>query len=72
MVTAPQTGVKYVYFFGGGNADGNGNMKDVLGRKRRRIGGNDQRRAAGSAGLHHSNRSLPRIHANRQEFRWNR
>src|SRR5258708_12611085 len=24
---------KYVYFFGGGNADGNGKMKDVLGGK---------------------------------------
>src|SRR6516225_11076854 len=33
MVTAPQTGVKYVYFFGGGRADGNGKMKDVLGGK---------------------------------------
>jgi pyruvate,orthophosphate dikinase len=27
------TGTKYVYFFGGGKADGNGNMKDVLGGK---------------------------------------
>src|SRR5262252_1401347 len=25
--------VKYVYFFGGGKADGNGKMKDVLGGK---------------------------------------
>jgi pyruvate,orthophosphate dikinase len=33
MVTAPQTGVKYVYFFGGGHADGNGKLKDVLGGK---------------------------------------
>jgi pyruvate,orthophosphate dikinase len=24
---------KYVYFFGGGKADGNGKMKDVLGGK---------------------------------------
>jgi len=24
---------KYVYFFGGGKADGNGTMKDVLGGK---------------------------------------
>jgi len=27
------TGTKYVYFFGGGKADGNGKMKDVLGGK---------------------------------------
>ena len=26
-------GTKYVYFFGGGKADGNGKMKDVLGGK---------------------------------------
>ena len=29
----PQTAVKYVYFFGGGKADGNGKMKDELGGK---------------------------------------
>ena len=28
-----KTATKYVYFFGGGKADGNGNMKDVLGGK---------------------------------------
>jgi pyruvate,orthophosphate dikinase len=33
MGTAPQTGTKYVYFFGAGHADGNGKMKDVLGGK---------------------------------------
>jgi pyruvate,orthophosphate dikinase len=33
MVTAPQTSVQYVYFFGGGHADGNGKMKDELGGK---------------------------------------
>ncbi|HXR38617.1 MAG TPA: PEP/pyruvate-binding domain-containing protein, partial [Terracidiphilus sp.] len=36
--SAPQadstsTPIKYVYFFGGGAADGNGRMKDVLGGK---------------------------------------
>jgi pyruvate, orthophosphate dikinase len=31
--TAGQTSTKYVYFFGGGKADGNGKMKDVLGGK---------------------------------------
>ncbi|HEX8814103.1 MAG TPA: pyruvate, phosphate dikinase [Terriglobales bacterium] len=30
---APQATTKYVYFFGGGKADGNGKMKDVLGGK---------------------------------------
>jgi pyruvate,orthophosphate dikinase len=29
----PQTGTKYVFFFGGGKAEGNGKMKDVLGGK---------------------------------------
>ncbi len=33
MVTASTTAVKYVYFFGGGHADGNGKMKDELGGK---------------------------------------
>src|SRR5579871_354222 len=28
-----KTDIKYVYFFGGGKADGNGKMKDVLGGK---------------------------------------
>src|ERR1700745_2794339 len=30
---ASPTAVKYVYFFGGGKADGNGKMKDELGGK---------------------------------------
>src|SRR5271168_5150938 len=29
----PSTPTQYVYFFGGGKADGNGKMKDVLGGK---------------------------------------
>src|SRR5215469_5762113 len=34
MTTSPKsTEVKFVYFFGGGKADGNGKMKDVLGGK---------------------------------------
>jgi pyruvate, orthophosphate dikinase len=33
MATSPQAGVKYVYSFGDGHADGNGKMKDVLGGK---------------------------------------
>ncbi|MFB3918031.1 MAG: pyruvate, phosphate dikinase [Terriglobales bacterium] len=33
MATAQEVAVKYVYFFGAGQADGNGKMKDVLGGK---------------------------------------
>src|ERR1700758_577908 len=33
VTTSPKDEVKYVYFFGGGKADGNGTMKDVLGGK---------------------------------------
>src|SRR5258705_4239441 len=33
MIEAKLAGTKYVYFFGGGKADGNGKMKDVLGGK---------------------------------------
>jgi len=33
QVTPSKQEVKYVYFFGGGKADGNGKMKDVLGGK---------------------------------------
>jgi len=31
--TSSKTNEKYVFFFGGGKADGNGKMKDVLGGK---------------------------------------
>src|SRR5919202_5210193 len=31
--TEPKSSTKYVYFFGGGKADGNGKMKDELGGK---------------------------------------
>src|SRR5579862_7526873 len=33
LTTSPKNEVKYVYFFGGGKADGNGKLKDVLGGK---------------------------------------
>src|SRR6478609_11235502 len=33
MATAQSSPAKYVFFFGGGAADGNGKMKDVLGGK---------------------------------------
>ena len=32
-VTKTQKGTQYVYFFGGGKAEGNGKMKDELGGK---------------------------------------
>ena len=32
-ITTKPSATKYVYFFGGGKADGNGKMKDVLGGK---------------------------------------
>ena len=32
-ISNKQSATKYVYFFGGGKADGNGKMKDVLGGK---------------------------------------
>src|ERR1035438_3497105 len=33
IIEAKPTTTKYVYFFGGGKADGNGKMKDILGGK---------------------------------------
>jgi hypothetical protein len=33
MIESKPAGTKFVYFFGGGKADGNGKMKDVLGGK---------------------------------------
>src|SRR6266576_679545 len=33
IMESKPAGTKYVYFFGGGKADGNGKMKDVLGGK---------------------------------------
>src|SRR5229473_7141372 len=33
IIEAKPAGTKYVYFFGGGKADGNGKMKDLLGGK---------------------------------------
>ena len=33
MIESKPAGTMYVYFFGGGKADGNGKMKDVLGGK---------------------------------------
>src|SRR6266566_7295789 len=33
VIESKPAGTKYVYFFGGGKADGNGKMKDVLGGK---------------------------------------
>jgi hypothetical protein len=51
--------MKYVYFFGGGKADGNGKMKDELGGK----GG-----SACASRFHDSNRGLSRIHATKRRL----
>ena len=49
---------KYVYFFGGGKAEGNRTMKDTARRQGRRPGRDDQRRPAGAARLHDLHRGL--------------
>ena len=69
---ADSTSTQYVYFFGGGKADGNGKMKDVLGGKGCRSGGDDERRIAGASGLHDSDRIVPRVHARQAERRGGR
>ncbi len=56
-------GTKYVYFFGGGKADGNGKMKDVLGGKGAGLAEMTNAGLARASRLHHPDRSLPRIHA---------
>ena len=70
-MTLPETEVqeskksttKYVYFFGGGKADGNGKMKDVLGGKGAGLAEMTNARAARASGIHDSDRGLPRVHA---------
>ena len=62
-VISKKPAIQYVYFFGGGKADGNGKMKDELGGKGAGLGRNDQRRLAGTPGLHDSDGSLSRVHA---------
>jgi hypothetical protein len=49
---------KFVYFFGGGKAEGHKDMKDVLGGKGAGPRGDDQRRTPGASGLHHFHQSL--------------
>jgi pyruvate, orthophosphate dikinase len=57
----------YVYFFGGGKADGNGKMKDVLGGKGAGLAEMTNAGSAGASRIHHPDRSLPRIHARQAE-----
>ena len=57
---------KYVYSFGGGKADGNGKMKDVLGGKGAGLAEMTNAGLAGASGLHDPDRSLPRVHAQRR------
>ena len=49
---------KRVYFFGGGKADGNGTMKDVLGGKGAGLAEMTNLGRAGAAGVHHLHRGL--------------
>ncbi len=44
---------KYVYFFGAGKAEGNGDDARVAGRQRRGTCGDDPHRLAGSRRIHH-------------------
>ena len=54
---------KYVYSFGGGKADGNGKMKDDLGGKGAGLAEMTNAGSARASRLHHSDRSLSRVHA---------
>ena len=59
---------KYVYSFGGGKAEGNGKMKDVLGGKGAGLAEMTNAGLARTSGIHHPDGSLPRVHENRQDF----
>ena len=52
------TGKKHYYFFGGGKAEGNASMKDLLGGKGAGLAEMSQCRHPGSARFHHHHRSL--------------
>ena len=54
-----QQGTQYVFFFGAGKAEGNGKMKEELGRQGRRVGGNDQCGSACASGLYDSDSGVP-------------
>ena len=57
---------KNVYSFGGGTADGDGKMKDVLGGKGAGPGGDVARRAARAPRLHHRHRRLQHLFREQQ------
>ena len=58
---------KYVYSFGGGTADGDGKMRDMLGGKGRRPRRNEPSRGSRSAGLHHLDRGVQPLLRKRQQ-----
>ena len=58
---------KYVYSFGGGTADGDGKMRDMLGGKGAGLAEMSTRRCSGSSGLHHFNRGLQPLLRKRQQ-----
>jgi hypothetical protein len=62
-----KTTTKYVYFFGGGKADGHGKMKEDLGGK-----GAGLAEMTNASGLYDSDRGLPRIYAERLRFQGSR
>ncbi len=73
MATPTVSAVKYVYSFGGGKAEGNGKMKDTLGGKGAGLAEMTNAGLPGSSGIHHSDRSLPRVHARQgQRQTWTR
>lgn len=52
---------KYVYFFGGGKADGNESMNNLLGGKGANLAemaGHPKLRTAGASRVYHNNRSM--------------
>ena len=58
---------KRIYTFGGGKAEGNKDMKDLLGGKGAGLAEMSQHRHPGPAGLHHHDRGLHRVLPLRQE-----
>jgi len=52
---------KHIYFFGGGKAEGNKEMKNLLGGKGANLAEMTKHRCAGSAWLHHHHRGVHRI-----------
>ena len=61
--SSTSTPTQYVYFFGGGAADGNGRMKDTLGGKGAGLAEMTNAGLPVTSRLHNPDRVLPRMHA---------